>query len=72
MARFTGFGMPYIFFFFPLKIVRREVLFRFGCPLLLMAGDIGDTVAGGAGDSNGAIPCVSMIYVLEGQNEAGS
>ena len=54
-ARFTGVGLPCILFFFPLKIFCREVLFRFRCPLLLMAGAVGAAVAGGAGASTGDI-----------------
>ena len=53
--RFTGFGLPCILFFFPLKIVCCEVLFRFGSPLLLMYGAVGAAVTGGAGARTGAI-----------------
>ena len=70
-AHFTGVGLTYIFFFLPLKIVYREVLFPFRRPLLLTAGAVGTAVAGGAGDNTGAISRGSMLDVLEWQNEAG-
>ena len=63
VARFTGVGLPWIFFFSPLKIFLREVIFRFGRPLLLMAGAVSAAVAGGAGASTGAISRESMLYV---------
>ena len=66
-ACFTGVGVLLIFFFFHLKRVRREFLFRFGRPLLLVAGAVGSAVAGGAGASTGAISCGSILDVCEGQ-----
>ena len=64
-ARFTGVGLPCIFFFLPLKIVCREFLFRFRNPLLLMASSVGTEVAGGAsaGTSTGAISHGLMLDV---------
>ena len=60
-ARFTGVGVPCILFFSPQKNFRHEVLFRFGRPLLLMAGAFGATGPGGADASTGAISRGSMI-----------
>ena len=71
-ARFTCVGLPCILFFFPLKRVCHEVIFRFGRPLLLLAGAIGAAVADGAGASTGAISHGLMLDVGEGKNEAGS
>ena len=62
-ARFTGFGFPCIFFFFPLKIVCRGVLFCFAGPHLLMAVTVGAAVVGGPGTSTGAISHGLMIDV---------
>ena len=62
-ARFTGVGVPCIFFFLPLKRVICEVFFRFRRPLLLMAGAVGTAVDGGAGASTGVISCGSMLDV---------
>ena len=59
--RITVVGVICIFFFSPLKIVSREVLFHFRCPLLLMASYVGATVSVGSGASTGAISCGSMI-----------
>ena len=62
-AQFTVVGLPFILFFFNLKIVFREVFFRFGRPLLVMANAIGAAVAGGLGASTGVISLGSMLYV---------
>ena len=62
-AHFTGVGLPCILLFSPLKRVSREFIFRFGCPLLLMAGDVGAAVASDTGASNGAISRGSMLHV---------
>ena len=58
-AQFTGVGLPWIFYFFHLKIDRREVLFCFGRPLLWTASAVGAAVAGGSG----AIYCGLMLDV---------
>ena len=61
VARFKGVGLTCIFFLLPLKRVLREVLFRFGRPLLLMADAVGAAVAGGSVASTGAISRGSMF-----------
>ena len=60
---FTGVGVPWIFFFLPLKRVFCEVLFHLGRPLLLMAGDVCAAVAGGTGSSTGVISRLLMFDV---------
>ena len=62
-ACFTCAGLNCIFFFFPIKIICREVLFCFGSPLLLMDGEVGVTVVGGVGASTGTTYCESMLDV---------